>query len=284
MIPQRDLSLLGNRLQRESGGRRIPEAVLERDYCLAWFLVGLSQEPLGQRLAFKGGTALKRCHFGDYRFSEDLDFTLTQSTTLDELKAGLEPIFARVKAASGITFRFQREDRNSHLNSHTFYLAYEGPLPSTPSSPKEVKVDVTIKEKLVFEIVEIPVVRGYAEYSDLPENSNVRVYALNEIASEKVVALLDRARNEPRDLYDIWFLTENGHVGLGELIGAIEDKLKFRTKKLDDVRGELDKKEARLKALWATRLSAQMATLPEFAEVFRAVRRSFRQAGLTQGN
>ena len=46
MIPQRNLSMLSNRLAK-SGGRRIPEAVLERDYCLAWFLVALSQERLG---------------------------------------------------------------------------------------------------------------------------------------------------------------------------------------------------------------------------------------------
>jgi hypothetical protein len=38
--------------------------VLERDYCLAWFLVGLSQTQLSEILIFKGGTALKRCHFG----------------------------------------------------------------------------------------------------------------------------------------------------------------------------------------------------------------------------
>jgi hypothetical protein len=31
MIPQRSISLLSNRFARE-GGRRIPEAVLERDY------------------------------------------------------------------------------------------------------------------------------------------------------------------------------------------------------------------------------------------------------------
>jgi hypothetical protein len=37
MIPPRSLSLLSNRLAK-AGGRRLPEAVLERDYCLAWFL------------------------------------------------------------------------------------------------------------------------------------------------------------------------------------------------------------------------------------------------------
>jgi len=57
---------------------RIREVVLEGDYCLAWFLCGLAESDLKPVLAFKGGTALKRCYFGDYRFSEDLDFTLRE--------------------------------------------------------------------------------------------------------------------------------------------------------------------------------------------------------------
>ncbi len=59
MIPPRNLSLLANRLAK-AGSRRLPEAVLERDYCLAWFFVALSRTPLRERLAFKGGTAIKR--------------------------------------------------------------------------------------------------------------------------------------------------------------------------------------------------------------------------------
>ena len=39
---------------------RIREDVLERDYCLAWFLVALSESDLKHVLAFKGGTALKQ--------------------------------------------------------------------------------------------------------------------------------------------------------------------------------------------------------------------------------
>jgi hypothetical protein len=88
MIPQRNISLLANRLYKEHGGRRIPEAVLERDYCLAWFLAGLSQSKLRNLLIFKGGTALKRCHFGDYRFSEDLDFTRARKVEFAEIREG----------------------------------------------------------------------------------------------------------------------------------------------------------------------------------------------------
>ena len=50
--------------------------VLERDYLLSWVLAGIDAVPeLRRSLVFKGGTALKKCYFGDYRFSEDLDFS-----------------------------------------------------------------------------------------------------------------------------------------------------------------------------------------------------------------
>lgn len=278
MIPQRDLSLLANRLAVR-GGRRLPESVLERDYCLAWILVGLSRSPLRIRLAFKGGTALKRCYFGDYRFSEDLDFTLTEETPWEAIERGFAAAFAETYRASGIVVRLDHVDRASHENSHTFYLAYEGPLPG--SAGKTIKVDITIRERVVLAIEDRPVLRGYDEYRDLPDDVRVRVYSLDEVAVEKTVALLDRARNEPRDLYDLWFLTDNGHVRLPDLLGAVVSKLEFRGVTLAAVRGEFAAKEARLGRLWDVRLAPQVVELPEFATVFRSVRRSLRQAGVT---
>jgi predicted nucleotidyltransferase component of viral defense system len=278
MIPQRNLSLLSNRLA-QGGGRRIPEAVLERDYCLAWFLVGLARTPLRERLAFKGGTALKRCYFGDYRFSEDLDFTLRADVPFAVIRQELEPVFAEVGRAGGVTIRFAHEDTQAHLNSYTFYLSYEGPLPATARS-KEVKVDITIKEEVIFPLESRKVLRAYQEYQDLPEDAAVLTYSLSGIAAEKVVALLDAARNEPRDLYDLWFLTFVGHVDLRDLIHAIEKKWEFRKKKPADMGRVFASKEARLKKLWDVRLSAQMAELPKFAEVLRVVRRELRAAGI----
>lgn len=277
MIPQRNISLLSNRLAR-AGGRRIPETVLERDYCLAWFLAGLSHSPLRNVLAFKGGTALKRCYFGQYRFSEDLDFTLVKPAPLETVLAELEKICAEVKNASGIIIRYAREDRKSHQNSHTFYLAYEGPLPGMTA--KEVKVDITIEERIVLPLQERPVLKGYEEYEDLPDDATILVYSLEEILTEKVVALADRARNEPRDLYDVWYLTELEKMDLSALIPEITAKLEFRDRGLDGMGEEFGKKEARLKKLWQMRLANQMAELPHFEEVYRSVQRTFRGAGL----
>jgi hypothetical protein len=275
MIPQRNISLLANRLYKEHGGRRIPEAVLERDYCLAWFLVGLSQSKLRDLLVFKGGTALKRCHFGDYRFSEDLDFTLARRVEFTEIRAGLEEVYELVAQASGIRFSFEAEDRQTHVNSYTFYLRYQGPLPTSNT----VKVDITVAEILLFPVEQLPVLRTYPEFEDVPEDRPISVYSLNEIATEKIVALQDRARNEPRDLYDLWFLTTHAGIDIGDLIGAVTEKLHFREKDTTRVEDRIIAKEPRLKALWNGRLGHQMEALPQYDEVFRTVRRELRQAG-----
>lgn len=276
MIPQRNLSLLSNRLARE-GGRRIPEAVLERDYCLSWFLAGLSTTTLTNLLAFKGGTAIKKCYVPDYRFSEDLDFTLREVVTFEKIQEHLALVFENVERGSGIKFQISRYDRHSHENSHTFYLGYKGPLPG--AAIKEVKVDITIREKIVFPIASGSVLKAYDEYEDLPADAIIGVYSINEIVAEKIVALLDPARNEPRDLYDLWYLTTNKHVDLAKVTEAVSLKMKFRQKELPDVKDGLMRKEARLKKLWDVRLAAQMTTLPEFDEVYRAVLRELRRAG-----
>ena len=279
MIPQRNLSTLSNRLARE-GGRRIPEAVLERDYCLTWFLVGLSKTSLSDLLAFKGGTAIKKCYVPDYRFSEDLDFTMREIVPFDTIQKRLALVFADVERDSGIKLGIRRHDRHSHENSHTFTLGYEGPLPGT--TVKETKVDITIRETIVFPVATSPVLKAYPEYEDLPDDASVSVYSINEIVAEKIVALLDPARNEPRDLYDLWYLSTNKYLDLTDLSEAVDLKMKFRKKALADVKGVLIRKEARLKKLWNVRLSTQMALLPEFDEVYRASLRELRQAGFLE--
>ena len=278
MIAQRNLSVLSNRLAK-AGGRRIPESVLERDYCLSWFLVGLSRSPLRSRLLFKGGTALKKCYFPDYRFSEDLDFTLAEEAPFETIRKELDAAFEESYRACGVVLRYARSDRQPHANSHTFYLNYEGSLGGLPSG-KEVKTDITIRERVIYPVEERPVLRAYEEYEDIPGDAVVKIYSLKEIAAEKVIAVCDRARNEPRDLYDLWYLCEEAHVDLAEVIDAVAGKLEFRGQTIETIRGRLETKQERLQRLWGRRLAGQMATLPEFEGVFRAVRRAFRQAGI----
>jgi predicted nucleotidyltransferase component of viral defense system len=273
MIPQRNLSLISNTLA-STGGRRIPEAVIERDYVLAWLLTGLAGHPLRDVLAFKGGTALRRCWFSDYRFSEDLDFTLTRPIAFDEILAGLNDIFSVVADASGLQIAFDREDRHGHQNSHTFYLRYQGPLPAA----NDVKVDITINEVLCFPLVDRPIQRTYEGFDDLPSGLTVKVYALEEIVIEKLVALSDRARNEPRDLYDLRYLLDTTDLRIAELHAELDAKLAQRQRTAAGIEQAVAAKEDRLRRLWTARLAHQMNSLPPFDEVFRDVLRAVRAA------
>jgi len=87
-------------------------------------------------------------------------------------------------------------------------------------------------------------------------------------------------RNLSLPLIDSHENTSNQHVDITELIEAVEEKLEFRGKSLTDVREEFLRKESRFKKLWKIRLSYQMASIPEFGQVYRVVQRKFRQAGL----
>ena len=64
------------RLDNERKRLNVPFYVIEQDYLLSWILFGISLVPeLNNCLAFKGGTALKKCYFGEYRFLYDRQVT-----------------------------------------------------------------------------------------------------------------------------------------------------------------------------------------------------------------
>jgi hypothetical protein len=243
---------------------------------LAWFLTGLADHPLREVLAFKGGTALRRCWFEDYRFSEDLDFTLIRPVTLKDILAGLSDIFAAVETACGLQIAFEREDRHRHQNSHTFYLRYQGPLPAA----NDVKVDITINEVLCFPLQDRPIYRTYSNFNDLPEGPTIKVYDIKEIVVEKLLALSDRARNKPRDLYDLWYLFGSTDLRVAEMRAELDAKLSLRQRIVAGMEQAIAAKEDRLRRLWTTRLAHQMSQLPPFDDVFREVLRAVRAGDL----
>lgn len=71
---------LRSRLQTAARQAQASLMVVEKDYALSYLLAGIDAQPeLRETLIFKGGTALKKLYFGDYRFSEDLDFSTIEA-------------------------------------------------------------------------------------------------------------------------------------------------------------------------------------------------------------
>jgi len=55
----------------------VPVGTVEKDLAITCTLLAISKIRLRDHLAFKGGTAIKKVYYPDSRFSEDLDFTVT---------------------------------------------------------------------------------------------------------------------------------------------------------------------------------------------------------------
>jgi predicted nucleotidyltransferase component of viral defense system len=67
---------------REAG---VSDQQIEKEYVLSWILNGIAQHnDLSKVIVFKGGTVLKKFYFEDYRYSEDLDFTLNDDNITNE--------------------------------------------------------------------------------------------------------------------------------------------------------------------------------------------------------
>ncbi|MCX6326455.1 MAG: nucleotidyl transferase AbiEii/AbiGii toxin family protein, partial [Bacteroidia bacterium] len=96
---------------REAGVR---DHQIEKDYVLSWILKGIAQnENLSKVLVFKGGTVLKKFYFEDYRYSEDIDFTLLDySISNEQIFEWFKQIFEYVREEANIPLEII--DNNEH--------------------------------------------------------------------------------------------------------------------------------------------------------------------------
>ncbi len=119
-----------------------------------------------------GGTCLKKCYFETYRFSEDLDFTVTEETQLDEgyLLKAFRQMAEWVYEQSGIEipgeqirFKLSVLDGGRYVEGRVYYV---GPLMQKRNLAR-IKFDLTSKEKLVLPPQKRAV---HHPYSDCPED------------------------------------------------------------------------------------------------------------------
>lgn len=98
--------------------------------------------------------------------------------------------------------------------------------------------------------------------------------------AEKLCALADPRRTEPRDLFDAWWLLEDPASHPMVIVDGFVRKAahkKVETARLNEILGS---KASRLERLWDRRLGQQVRGLPHFDEVMWAVRRHVRQLEL----
>ena len=244
------------------------DKTIEKDYVLTWVLNAIAASPLHDLLAFKGGTAIKKMYVPDYRFSEDLDFTLLDiRQTNAELRTAVEELFPWLAREANLTLATQRVEEHSSGNP-TIYLNYVGPLQAALTS-RFLKVDFSRDEDLAFPPEER---RIQSSYSDCQARDAVLVvYSLEEILVEKLRSLL--TRTEPRDLYDIHYLLTNRMVDVEQMSFSAAPKFEAKGLAVGDLRTVLERRRATLQQLWQGRLSGQMPEIPDLEDVIRETNR-----------
>lgn len=246
--------------------------VVEKDYVLGWLLAGISHHPeLRTTWVFKGGTCLKKCFLETYRFSEDLDFTLTNPDQIDQdfLIRTFNKITDWIYEESGIeilkdAIRFKIfSDKQGNHSAHG-RIGYRGPM-QRRGDPERVKLDLTVKEVLVYEPVSRDIHHPYSDKYK-PEQQ-VLCYCFEELFAEKIRALAERLRS--RDLYDVVHLYRHDSVRPDRtmVLEVLEKKCEFRGIAVPTMSG-LDSQPARaeLEAEWENMLAHQLPVLPPFQQ------------------
>lgn len=228
------------KLQEEAKRKQIPVHVIEKDYALSYILAGIAEQPaLSHSLIFKGGTALKKIFFGDYRFSEDLDFSVINAPKDKLLEESLLKATQISKALLNDYGPFdiqlkRNPERAPHPNGQdAFNVLVKFPWQPTPLC--RIIVEITHDEPVVLSPEYKSIIHGYEEHIDCA----VACYSIEEIVAEKLRALLQthkklvaRGWNRPRarDYYDLWCILKHYNTAINhtKLIAVLDKKCRHR--------------------------------------------------------
>ncbi len=146
---------------------------------------------ISSRPVFKGGTALEMV-YGLDRFSEDLDFDveIKDIVILDEAITSFD------SKVIGIENDWE-SDITRHLNMHIFRLYFYS---ANTNSRVSIKIDAVFDKPIIAPKRKILNIFG--------NPVTISVMDESEILAEKVNAIMNEKRGQPRDLYDLKFLLE----------------------------------------------------------------------------
>lgn len=247
MIPEREI-------KEQARAFGVPTSTIERDYVQNWFLASLRSI----NMVLKGGTGIRKVYIEDYRFSDDLDFTLLEPIEAGALRLAIISAMTRVRDTSGIQFEDDigfRQTRNGFKATTWFRILHRGTI-----SPIKIDLDLTSADS---EPILLPVSdqRIFHHYSDGLETS-VTSYSLEEIMAEKVRSVFQRTRS--RDLYDIDKLA--GRVDHSRVHSIIHRKCELKQVVADPE--ILREKRDQFASLWQVSLGHQIRNIPDFNVAF----------------
>jgi hypothetical protein len=248
-------------ITRRAAQDEVPARTVERDYVLAHVVAAIARLTTDAGLVFKGGTALRLCHFDDYRYSADLDFSMVAGSTND----------ARISIAEALKQMSGSIEMARLTDDEPPRIAYIGPL----TRERTLKLDIADDELVLDSEMRSLLPR----WPDLPGETRVRVYSLTEIAGEKLRCVIQRL--QCRDLYDLFLLFEEAQVDAAEAATVFRSKAEHRGIDPYALSSRYPARIEQYRERWEAELREHVpGRVPHFTEVERQVTRVLKNASL----
>ena len=244
-------------VQRLALKNNVSPVIIEKDYFIELILFHFSKDSsLCENLVFRGGTVLKKAYFPEYRFSEDLDFVIDSKKKINVYQDIIIQILQKISSDYPIKIDNRSIFERDRLQ---LFIIYE--IIPDIKGVKELKVDI-LQDYYIPKHERKGLLFSYPEFKN--KNSILKTYALESVVCDKIGRILD-VDNEPRDLYDLWYLLK---LNLDIKIVREEFKNKYGYKILiPNLLREIVKDDYRQN--WGNRLIYQIFDLPDFDIVIK---------------
>lgn len=258
--------------------KHVSNATIDKDWVLGHFLNAFyTIDNNKENFVFKGGTCLKKCYFKNYRFSEDLDFTLLDKDFPVNVNF-INRITKRASENTNIKFSLVEIKEQIHNNVQQGYevkIKFWGAdhKPNSPIPPINrwqtfIKLDISFSEQIFETPNNCEILHHYSD-SHLV-NEIIPTYSLLEIMAEKLRALIQR--NRPRDIYDIWHIMNSSESPNKKAIKELL-LLKAKSKSIEIISVDQfvnNQKMQKNKRAWENSLILHMPinSLPDFDMIY----------------
>lgn len=289
---------LRKRLEEISRKTSLRLDIIQQDYLLSWILVGLFEHPLLKaELIFKGGTCLKKCYFGEYRFSEDLDFSAPPYLPKGDLLFGAirkacENAEKQMNIYAPIRLLVERyEESKPHPEGQeAFKIRAQFPWQKEPLTT--VMVEISRDESLLFPPLIKPILHDYGEQIE----TQVATYSLEEIILEKLRAILQHtkklherewSRSRARDYYDLACIFDSfeGSLSLDAFFSKLQQKCMPKAVNFKGIESFFDSGLVHhVSTTWSRWLGPLVPQLPECGKVMEKVRTKLERLFQTQND
>lgn len=206
--------ILQNEIRAIAEKLKVPATTIDKDYVLGHFLNELFKQSWAKdNFLFKGGTCLKKCYFEEYRFSEDIDLTITNPNFVLTVKQ-MESVCQIITQKIGIHFKiikFEEVLFKDVLVGWDIDICFLGANHSKNTKPvfgkdchTKISFDVRLYENQLFPKTEKHLIHLFSDAHLV--SVQIPCYSLHEVLAEKLRSLIQRNRGEARDYFDLWYI------------------------------------------------------------------------------